>query len=107
VGAKLAEGDAAQLACEFALWGRPAQFPPDGDWLTWLLLAGRGNGKTRSGAEFVRSRMCGTTPLAAGQWRHVATHKPRQADTLSCEAVRGRPPQHSLGENRLKTQFLA
>jgi phage terminase large subunit-like protein len=27
---------------------------PDGDWSTWLILAGRGYGKTRTGAETVR-----------------------------------------------------
>ena len=34
---------------------RPKQLPPPGDWATWLLLAGRGFGKTRSGAEYVRA----------------------------------------------------
>ena len=33
---------------------RPNQIPPDGDWDVWLLLAGRGFGKTRTGAEWVR-----------------------------------------------------
>lgn len=32
---------------------RKSQTPPDGDWTTWLLLAGRGFGKTRCGAEWV------------------------------------------------------
>jgi phage terminase large subunit-like protein len=32
---------------------RPDQVTPDGDWLTWLILAGRGWGKTRTGAEDV------------------------------------------------------
>lgn len=32
---------------------RPSQVTPDGDWLTWLILAGRGWGKTRTGAEDV------------------------------------------------------
>lgn len=32
---------------------RAAQNPPDGDWLVWLILAGRGFGKSRTGAEFV------------------------------------------------------
>ena len=32
---------------------RPEQKPPDGDWRTWLILAGRGWGKTRTGAETV------------------------------------------------------
>lgn len=30
---------------------RPEQISPDGDWGTWLILAGRGWGKTRTGAE--------------------------------------------------------
>lgn len=36
---------------------RPNQLPPLGDWQTWLILAGRGFGKTRSGAEYVRWRV--------------------------------------------------
>lgn len=35
---------------------RPEQLPPQGDWLTWLLLAGRGFGKSRTGAEWVRMK---------------------------------------------------
>ncbi len=37
-----------------AIWARPEQKPPPGDWIYWLILAGRGAGKTRSGAEAVR-----------------------------------------------------
>jgi phage terminase large subunit-like protein len=33
---------------------RPEQLPPDGDWRVWMIMAGRGFGKTRSGAEWVR-----------------------------------------------------
>ena len=33
---------------------RDAQLPPPGDWQTWLIMAGRGFGKTRAGAEWVR-----------------------------------------------------
>lgn len=33
---------------------RPKQLPPDGQWTTWLILAGRGWGKTRTGSEAVR-----------------------------------------------------
>jgi len=36
-------------------WADPRQLPPPGDWRTWLMLAGRGFGKTRTGAEWVRS----------------------------------------------------
>lgn len=35
---------------------RPEQLPPKGDWRTWLILAGRGWGKTRTGAEWVREK---------------------------------------------------
>ncbi|MBC2670516.1 DNA-packaging protein [Novosphingobium piscinae] len=37
------------------LWARSAQCPPPGDWQTWLILAGRGFGKTRAGAEWVQA----------------------------------------------------
>ena len=42
------------LLYDWRIWARPSQLPPPGDWRTWLLLAGRGFGKTRSGAEWVR-----------------------------------------------------
>ena len=35
---------------------RPSQLAPDGNWRVWLILAGRGFGKTRSGAEWVREQ---------------------------------------------------
>ena len=53
---------------------RDSQIPPLGDWRTWLLLAGRGFGKTRTGAEFVRSR------VEAGLARRVALVAPTAAD---------------------------
>ena len=40
---------------EFARWAHPGQLPPAGDWRTWVLMAGRGFGKTRAGAEWVLS----------------------------------------------------
>ena len=36
---------------------RPNQLPPDGDWQTWMLKAGRGYGKTRAGAEWLKWEM--------------------------------------------------
>jgi phage terminase large subunit-like protein len=43
------------LECDWRSVARPEQLPPDGDWSTWLILAGRGAGKTRTGAEWTRS----------------------------------------------------
>lgn len=40
---------------DWPFWARPEQLPPDGDWRTWLVLAGRGFGKTRMGAEWIRA----------------------------------------------------
>lgn len=39
------------------LWARPEQIEPEGDWSVWLILAGRGFGKTRTGAEWVREQV--------------------------------------------------
>jgi len=36
---------------------RPSQLPPPDAWAIWLILAGRGWGKTRTGAEFVLSQV--------------------------------------------------
>lgn len=36
---------------------RTNQLPPKGDWLSWVLLAGRGFGKTRAGAEWLAWEM--------------------------------------------------
>ncbi|ESQ79541.1 DNA-packaging protein [Asticcacaulis sp. YBE204] len=40
---------------EWAFYATEAQTPPPGEWLTWLFLGGRGAGKTRAGAEWVKS----------------------------------------------------
>ena len=42
------------LRYDWEFWARPEQLPPPGDWHTWLVLAGRGFGKTRTGAETVK-----------------------------------------------------
>lgn len=42
------------LLFDWSFWGRPEQFPPGDDWNIWLVLAGRGFGKTRTAAEWVR-----------------------------------------------------
>lgn len=45
---------AERLAHEWAWTARPEQMAPPGDWSIWLMMAGRGFGKTRAGAEWVR-----------------------------------------------------
>jgi phage terminase large subunit-like protein len=49
---------AQELADGWAAKARPNQLPPPGDdWFVWLLLAGRGFGKTRTLSEFVVERV--------------------------------------------------
>lgn len=45
------------LLFDWRVWRRAAQAPPAGDWRTWMILAGRGFGKTRTGAEWVREEV--------------------------------------------------
>ncbi|MEH3108105.1 MAG: terminase family protein [Sphingomonas fennica] len=45
-----------RLEHQWAFWARPGQRAPAGDWRVWLVLAGRGFGKTRMGAEWVREQ---------------------------------------------------
>jgi phage terminase large subunit-like protein len=52
--AALGDEGCAWLAGNWCHQARPAQLPPDGDWFIWLVMAGRGFGKTRAGAEWVR-----------------------------------------------------
>lgn len=46
----------ANLKYNWEFWGRQNQQEPPGDWTTWLILAGRGFGKTRCGVEWVREK---------------------------------------------------
>ena len=51
---KLSTEAKASLKYNWHFWARPNQLAPEGDWNTWLILAGRGFGKTRMGSEWVR-----------------------------------------------------
>ncbi len=53
----LSECIAADVKYHWPLWARENQVPSDDLWRVWLLLAGRGFGKTRTGAEWVRARV--------------------------------------------------
>ena len=53
---------------------RPSQRPPAGDWRTWMMLMGRGAGKTRAAAEWVRAI------AEAGKAPRIALVGPTAAD---------------------------
>ena len=54
-GRRIGDDSAARLLTDWSWWRRADQCPPAGDWHVWMLLAGRGFGKTRTGAEWVRN----------------------------------------------------
>lgn len=66
-------GLSSRVAASRVLWefqlARREQLPPEGDWSTWLLLAGRGFGKTRSAAEWLAWR---ALRLPGSRWAVVA-----------------------------------
>lgn len=59
---QLTPSDLGFLARDWPLLARPEQLPPEGDWRSWLILGGRGSGKTRAGAEWVQAQV-----IAAGK----------------------------------------
>jgi len=51
---RIPEQEIEQWPYDWKVWGRASQQAPAGDWRVWLVMAGRGFGKTRLGAEWVR-----------------------------------------------------
>ncbi|KIZ41592.1 MULTISPECIES: terminase family protein [Rhodopseudomonas] len=70
----------AELAFLDAQWDifahdhqRPPELAPNGEpWLTWLLIGGRGAGKTRAGAEWIRCQALGLPPFATQPVERIA-----------------------------------
>ena len=55
IGRWLNDAARERMAMEWGHVGRADQMAPPGDWRIWLMMAGRGFGKTRAGAEWVRA----------------------------------------------------
>ena len=68
----LSEAEVAALPWLFDFWALPHQLPPSGDWRSWVIMGGRGAGKTRAGAEWVRSRVEGNRPRDPGACSRIA-----------------------------------
>ena len=66
-----------RFAYDWMIWARDDQLPPvslpDGNpWRSWLILGGRGSGKTRAGAEWVRARALGLPGLTEARAHRIA-----------------------------------
>ena len=67
----------AALRFHWPFWARPNQLVPEGQWRTWLILAGRGWGKTRTGAETIRQW------VMSGKYKRIALVGETTADVRS------------------------
>jgi phage terminase large subunit-like protein len=54
--ARMTVAQQAAAQYDWSFHARPTQLPPEGEWRFWLVMAGRGFGKTRVGAEWVRAQ---------------------------------------------------
>ena len=77
-------------AC-FEAWAHESQLPPDGDsWRTWLMMAGRGFGMTRAGAEWVmRWRAGGRAFESRWSERRIAEARSIMVEGVERAAARG------------------
>ena len=97
---RLREDSATRMETDWTWWRRADQCPPPGDWHVWMLLAGRGFGKTRTGAEWIRSH-AETNPGARIALVAASLHEARQvmvegeSGLLAISPGRGRPDYES------------
>jgi phage terminase large subunit-like protein len=78
-----------EILADLMTWrdlARPEQLAPGGDWRTWLILAGRGFGKTRTGAETI----CQWVNDGTAHRIYIAAQTTADARDLSVEALRTR-----------------
>ena len=89
---------ALHIIHDFSFWARPNQLPPDGDWTVWLIMGGRGSGKTRPGAEWILQKEregCQRMALVAeteSDGRKIMVEGP--SGILKCAPPRNRPEYH-------------
>ena len=84
------------FGADWGLAAHPGQTPPEGDWTTWLMLGGRGGGKTRAGAEWAaaQARTVGRIALVGPslhEVREVMIEGPSGIRALPRYGLGGRP----------------
>jgi phage terminase large subunit-like protein len=96
------------ILSDWQVWARDDQLPLTStaaglDWRVWLILGGRGSGKTRAGAEWVRAKALGIAPLGAEPARRIALIGETLADVrrVMIEGVSGLLAIHSEHERPL------
>ena len=87
------------------LWAHAGQLPPEFAWTVWLILAGRGFGKTRAGAEWVRAVAeadpAARIALVAASLPEARSVMVEGASGLLAIAPRGKRPKFEPSRRRL------
>jgi phage terminase large subunit-like protein len=103
--AEFSEEQLAEILSCWPLWARPDQLPPaETDeglaWRVWLVMGGRGAGKTRAGAEWVRAKALGLAPLGVVTARRIALVGETLADVrrVMIEGVSGLLSVHAANQ---------
>jgi phage terminase large subunit-like protein len=83
--ARLNDQQIAAIHSDWQIWARDDQLPPittaqGAPWHVWLLLGGRGAGKTRAGAEWIKAQALGIAPLAQEPATRIALVGETMAD---------------------------
>lgn len=104
---RLPEAAKRAILDQFVFNGRLDQLPPafaqgGGDWSIWLAVGGRGAGKTRAGAEWVKGLALGRTPYASAPVGRIALVAETAADLrdVMIEGVSGVLAVHGRREDR-------
>lgn len=106
----MSEGELGFLASQWAIYAHDHQVPPphapNGEpWLTWLLIGGRGAGKTRAGAEWIRAQVLGLAPFADAKAGQIALVGESEHDVreVMIEGVSGILAVHARSERPVWT----
>ena len=88
------------IAKHWAFWARPDQLPPEPLMPIWLVLGGRGAGKTRTGAEWVKGMALGHPPYSKAKTARIALIGETQGQVrdVMIEGVSGLLSIHLRGE---------
>ncbi|HWH16740.1 MAG TPA: terminase family protein, partial [Allosphingosinicella sp.] len=90
------EAEVRKFDRHWPAWAHPGQVPPHDDWLVWVMLAGRGFGKTRAGAEWIS----GLARAAPGARIALVAATPEEARRVMIEGRSGLLAVARSGEER-------
>lgn len=91
------------------LWpfkARPEQMPSNLDWTTWLLMGGRGSGKTRAGAEWVKGMALGDPYFTTAATGRIALVGETYADAREV-MVEGESGLLSIHDNEQRPKWVS